>query len=1168
MKTLTKLFVAAAVLFTSFACTTDATSDIAANLSGGGKTTITLSLEESRTQLGAEANGIYPVSWSEGDVISVNGVPSQSITIAEDGKVATFTFDGVVNYPYCIAYPAAAEGKVLFAGKQSHTESTFANGAATMYGYAETEGGLQINHLTGVLKIAVKGDKTLSYAQISTIDRAPIAGPFAVDFASGEVTPTAESTAVINYSFGEGVQLSTTPIYMHIAVPAGEYDELYITLYDTEGGVMYAKTKADEKKPLTAGVLRNFTTPIDYMPTSTLHIVKDVASLKALPNATTDAVVVCDIDLAGEAWTPLKGYTRTLNGNGYAIKGLTAPLFESTSATINGLHLEGVNITSSSLTSMGALVGTYSGTEISHCSISGKITLTRSSTAVTNLSALIGNITTTSNYTVSDCTNNCVMNLTLSSTNKNYNFNVGGVVGFTADVADTVEAHFVNNTNNAAITVSTPEGGSLASQLVLGGVLGYIGFVDTYIDGCHNTANITTNIASTTGNLLVGGAASTVYRATSGKTAYVVDANNITNSGNVTVNVNSTTAVNVAGCFARLCDDKHTASMKVENFTNSGAIALNSDTSCTGKTYMGGVIGWGVNSMACKNLHNEATGTVTATMASKTGEEFHIGGLFGYLRVLKLSNMSATDCYNKAQITSNITSGECKHNVGGCFGLLFPFTSNAYNITLDNVDNYGGITLNCKSKASETNVGGIVGGMTDGAANTATTNVFKIMNCDNVGDSNNKFHITNGAYGTFHVGGIMGPCFSHVDMDDCSNSMDFLFDADKATTTNMWGGCIVRFTPQAKVEGRTTTIDNFTNTGNALFIPKTSIAGYDVYSGFISYMAADGPVHDVIANNIVNRGNIKVVTPLISSTFFAGGFGGYYQYKNSLTMTNSTNYGCIDVTTGQSKGNVFIAGFVGTTYHAGANLIFTNCHNEESATMSFHTSKHDVDYNIFLGGLVALPRVGVDLKNCSNKADLTLTGSHEYPTETFYTVVGGIIARFSGTFLNLSNVTNIGNLNIGTEEKPLSVNTILNVGGISGSVTAGTTYSTFDFAAPVLNTGDILLTNTTIGNTALSYIGGVVGETTVPITNVSAICDIKATDCPNKGMIMGMPYAEATKVTNFTVGGSLITGYNVEDEIYTATNLDESNYFNYIYGTPIEQSVAEADGGQCISVIK
>ena len=159
MKTLTRLFVATAVLFANFACTTDVTNDLGAAV--GGQTEITLSLEESRTQLGTEANGIYPVSWCDNDAISINGIPSNSITIEEGGKIATFTFSGVVNYPYCIAYPAAAEGKVLFAGNQSHTESTFADGAAAMYGYAESEGGLQLNHLTGVLKIAVKGDKTL-----------------------------------------------------------------------------------------------------------------------------------------------------------------------------------------------------------------------------------------------------------------------------------------------------------------------------------------------------------------------------------------------------------------------------------------------------------------------------------------------------------------------------------------------------------------------------------------------------------------------------------------------------------------------------------------------------------------------------------------------------------------------------------------------------------------------------------------------------------------------------------------------------------------------------------------------------------------------------------------------------------------------------------------------
>ena len=222
MRNLTKIFVAVAALFVGFACTTDVTEDLGAQVGGGaGQTTVTLSLEESRTALGAEVNHLYPVTWSADDAISINGVKSSSIAVSSNAAVATFTFNASLSYPYCVAYPAATEGKVVFADQQSYTEGTFANGAAVMYGYAESAGALSLKHLTGVLKIGVTGDKTLAYAQISTADRAPIAGEFAVDYAKGEVEATAASKEFVNYSFGAGLALSATPQYLHIAVPAG-----------------------------------------------------------------------------------------------------------------------------------------------------------------------------------------------------------------------------------------------------------------------------------------------------------------------------------------------------------------------------------------------------------------------------------------------------------------------------------------------------------------------------------------------------------------------------------------------------------------------------------------------------------------------------------------------------------------------------------------------------------------------------------------------------------------------------------------------------------------------------------------------------------------------------------------------------------------------------------
>ena len=111
MKKILKLFMAVAIMVAGFACTTDATKDLAVELGKvEGQTTLTLSLEESRTQLGSAVAGLYPVTWSEGDKISVNGVESSSIVISENAAVATFTFNEVLSYPYAIAYPAAAAG--------------------------------------------------------------------------------------------------------------------------------------------------------------------------------------------------------------------------------------------------------------------------------------------------------------------------------------------------------------------------------------------------------------------------------------------------------------------------------------------------------------------------------------------------------------------------------------------------------------------------------------------------------------------------------------------------------------------------------------------------------------------------------------------------------------------------------------------------------------------------------------------------------------------------------------------------------------------------------------------------------------------------------------------------------------------------------------------------
>ena len=396
MKKLVKNFVLIVAMI-AVSCVADTTEDLSV-VNGDQVTEITLSLEESRTQLGADADGIYPLYWSEGDAISVNGIASAALTAAQAGSAAaTFSVEGALSTPYAIAYPAAPVGQVLFAENQTHVGNTsFGSGVSTMYAYGDSNG-VQLNHLTGVLKIGVVGSATITKAQISTIDRAPIAGPFALDFATGAVSATADSKHVINYSFGEGVQLSSETTYLHVAVPAGVYDELYVTLFDADGGAMYATVKADNTKPLAVGKVRDFKNSISYTPLSNAIVISNADQLIAwgasAATSSADVVLVNDIDMTGKEWTEIDGFLGSFNGNGYAIKGLTRPLFGTTKAKcIKGVHLEDVNIVESASPVVGCLADIVNNASavIEDCSASGTLCVVGSYTVASYTAGLIG----------------------------------------------------------------------------------------------------------------------------------------------------------------------------------------------------------------------------------------------------------------------------------------------------------------------------------------------------------------------------------------------------------------------------------------------------------------------------------------------------------------------------------------------------------------------------------------------------------------------------------------------------------------------------------------------------------------------------------------------------------------------------------------------------------
>jgi len=1161
MKTISKLFMAVVAGVLAFSCVTDTTEDLGVNLNEGQSTTLTLSLGESRTYIGELDNEQYPMYWSEGDQITVNGHTSLALT-AEDinGNSATFTIPAVLEGNYCVTYPAAPAGQVKFAAEQTHKDNTtFDDGVATLYGYGSSEG-VELKNLTGILKIGVTGSAKLTKAQISTTGN-PIAGDFTIDFATGKVTPTSNATNVITYSFGDsGLQLTNAEQYMHIAVPAGEYNYLHITLFDSEGKVMVANTKADSTKPLTAGNMRIFGTPITYAPNSTDFYIASYADLQKFATEGKDknALVIANIDVPADAeWTPIDGYAYTFNGNGYEISGLKAPLFKTASGNIKNVKLTNVAITDNSSEDVAALVCSYSGVEIVNCSVSGTITSTRSDANNSHIAGVVGHITSTANFSVEGCVNNCAINVTLSGSATNKTSYIGGVVGRTDDVADSVVATIKNCYNNAPVSVT----GATTSALRIGGVVSSIGYVDTVVENCHNIAKIALGsqsaLFSTSQTLRMGGVIGDLYRATSGKVGYTFSGKDCSNSGSVDIYANVSNAAHIGGVIGTLCDDRTISPLVIDNFDNSGTVTINGEEH-SNKLYVGGVIGWSVNNLTMSNCNNSTSGAVSINLETKTGDELAIGGLVGLNRVMYRGDgaiENITDCDNKASVSVNISESSNKMiHCGGCFGKWFAYTTHKYYTTFKNVDNYGTVQLNCNSQTGASLVGGIIGGsnQADNNKTTDTTCYLKLIDCDNIVDKadKNKIHITNGSYGEIHVAGIVSYIMANIELDNCNNSMELLFDAKKATTTNMFSGILTRLTPT--IAGLTATIKNCKNSGDISMKASELVKGYAVYAGIFGYNAVD-KIQTINITGCTNTGDIYVCDKQTDSALFCAGLCGVFRYGHTVNITDCTNEGSIDVRSHTADG--LTGGLIGRTWDKTIILSLTNCHNKASATIS-HKANTTTDVAAFVGGLAGLLHGTISIKQCSNSADISVIGT---ATRAF---TGGIIGGFrTATPLKLDNVSNSGNIHIGTEENSLSVGTI-NVGGLMGDDNSGSGDRTY--TAPITNTGNIILTNATINTPESSYIGGAVGLLAANINNVKSLCNIQAVGYNGGlGMITGSArVADTVVASNCVVGGSICTSMTGKGEAERPNmiELSATNYFNYIYGSADWTGVDNYDG--------
>ena len=1038
MKNLTKIFMAVAALV-AVSCTTDVTEDLRADL--GGKTTLTFSLEESRTQLGVKAGSLYPVTWCADDAISVNGVTSNSIVIADGGNVATFEFNGTLNRPYCVAYPATTEGNVLFADQQAYTAGTFANGAATMYGYAEAEGGITLKHLTGVLKVGITGNgETLSYAQVSTADRAAIAGNFALDFANGEVSATSASKELIGYSFGEGVTLSSEPTYMHIAVPAGEYNELYITLYSKDGGVMYATVKAGDSKPLAVGKVREFSNNIIYTPNASVYVIRDKESLKGFAAAvneagsayTKDALMVADVDMTGEDWTSINwksasqgtdgvAQIATFHGNGYAIKGLNAPLFDTLTANVKGLHLRDVKINETVRPNVGSLARWLRATKvgeglakpvISHCSTTGEITIncpdftyvsTRELAAYAPFAAG-GLVATCLSADIEDCVNEIDMDVkqivSASNTTTLYPW-IGGIVGEIESIDRAVyTAEYCSNfrrlTNKGDLKFHDPYTGEYTAskyspiRVSLGGVIGSLA-----------------------------------------TKAYTCELHDLKNYGKISLSGTLGHDCFIAGVVGRPA----TASGK--NFYNYGDINFIAEGESRGvrQAYIGGVIAisHAVENNNYDNLHNYGK----INLKNIQFLSLCVGGVNG----CTLSNSSYTETNNMSNLTNSapITVEDCAQfsghsnnayfRVGGVSAWIQHTLNDCVNnkegvITVKNTTVY-----NKESALNGFCIGGVVGYKTVFVANNCTNEAEINVDLTTTGDNT----MTNAGYNCVNIGGVLG-WKSDKTGDNLVNNGNInvsgsyfgrlrvggIIGTSYATTSLAW----TNLTNNGKVTIKDGTTANHgvnvggimgntqngvnvaTNNGDIYIGKDFTVCFESHFAGIAGYVAKTRSNFD----NVVNKGNLTMPNLTYTAAVYIGGIIGYGTEDSASTsypgVFNADQYGKMDLTTNRPARTVWkdeltsgstlaiggIGAFIGglldnATVHEGADCTL----NSKSVTTfraknATSDDKGNIDWGDIAWGMKDYPT------NCVSYGNFTITGT---TNGTFYSGMFGSPYNYS-----------------------------------------------------------------------------------------------------------------------------------------------------------------------------
>ena len=669
------------------------------------------------------------------------------------------------------------------------------------------------------------------------------------------------------------------------------------------------------------------------------YVIYDATTLNNFRTAIADAVsagkstnipacVVANFD-AGDSWTPIDGYTGTLDGQGHIITGLTKPMFATLSGTVKNLTLNSsINQTEDDDTIEDAGTGIFAQTltngTLMDCVSKGSVNFSPS-VAITNghsryVGGMVGWVPKGGSGSMIRCTNYASISVPHNSKTNSMHLEVGGLIGHLDNTSGGTISNLQNlyssgeGANSGKVSVSLIVSTNTTRNYRIGGVIGYVTSGATVISNCTNSGVVEyVGSGNCTCNLRVGGIVGHMRKGASG----------CQNSGNVSVAATASIQKGylALGGLAGLWNVPSTDGGTLSGSSNTGTISNagtvhKSDYSL--HACVGGLIGrtTGAILTSTKAAYNYNNGQV---QDSSNSDNIDIGGICGYTD----GSQSASDftfCQNLSGgvVTVGSRSGSTQStpyniNISGILALADGESAAA--ATLTSAINSGAINVYGTSINGNLNVGGVLAQTNglfpaiSGSSTDLTTNNGAIT------FTNNNLAATS----VLHIGGVWGwrDNMNTGTVEHCKNTATITANADvgglTTVKTNSNFSCVGGIIGGGGDDDDTPatinmTVSNCSNTGT-------------IYLSFLGRLFMGGIIGSVktAPSYCSNQANVSMGRGENATGFSAvGGIVGYHR-SSSRTFSNLSHSGQV----GNADAVVcYASGLIGYT---NGNCTFNSC---------------------------------------------------------------------------------------------------------------------------------------------------------------------------------------------------------------------------------------------------